>query len=256
MLEFDKIWVDVYNLDYLVVNWAVKPSAEDISLYRFSVWRSDSPDADFAMVCDGLQNTFSYKDTSVDLYSKWRKFFYKIQLYLATDPATIVTSLVESNSTKPDPIALEIVRRNNLVLKNFVGVPSYVFIRRTWGQRCSNCWDPIKQRKTQSNCSICYNTGFVGGFFDPVSVNINYNPSPEMVRHANFEQQIDNTTAWMSNYPPISPKDIIVENGRKRWRVVQVNHTEKKRLVLHQIFSLTQVNLNDIEYKLLIPGAE
>jgi hypothetical protein len=256
MLEFDKIWVDVYNLDYLVVNWSIKPTIEDINLYRFSVLRSNSPSDSFEAVADGLVNTFSFKDAGVNLYSKWRKFFYKVKCYLASDPSQVITSTVEFNATKPDPIALEIVRRNNLLLKNFVGVPGHIYIRRTWGQKCTNCWDPIKQRKLQSNCSLCLNTGYVGGFFNPISINVNFNPSPELVRHAHFEQQIDTTTAWMSNYPPVSPKDVIIENGKKRWRVVQVNQTQKKRLLVHQIFSLTQVNLNDIEYSLVVPGVE
>jgi len=256
MLAFDRIWIDCYNLDYVVVNWAIKPTNEDISLYHFSILRSDSPDSNFAEVYNGLVNVFSYKDTSANLYSKWRKFFYKVRCILISDPTKFVDSLVESNATKPDPIAVEIIRRNNLLLKNFVGVPSVVYIRRSWGQHCPNCWDEIKQRKTQSNCAVCYNTGYVGGFFDPVEVNVNYNPSPEMIRQAHFEQQIDTTTAWMSNYPPISPKDVIIENGRKRWRVVQVSKTEKKRLLVHQIFSLAQINLNDIEYKLVMPEAE
>lgn len=256
MLDFDKSWVDVYNLDYLVVNWAIKPTTEDISLYRFAIWRSDSPSGNFTKIVDGLTNVFSYKDTSVNLYSKWRKFFYKVHCYLTSDPTKNVFSSVEYNATKPDPVAVEIVRRNNLLLKNFVGVPAHVYIRRTWGQRCTNCWDAIKQRKTQSNCALCFNTGFVGGFFDPVSVQMNFNPSPEMIRHAQFEQQLDTTTAWMSNYPPVSPKDVIIENGKKRWRIVQVNQTQKKRLLVHQIFSLAQVNLNDIEYTLAVPGAE
>jgi hypothetical protein len=256
MLIFDRIWIDCYNLDYIVVNWAIKPTNEDISLYSFGVWRSDSPDGNFSEVYSGLTNVFSYKDTSVNLYSKWRKFFYKVRCSLSSDPTQYVDSLVESNATKPDPIAVEIIRRNDLVLKNFVGVPAIIYIRRTWGQHCPNCWDSIKQRKTQSNCAVCYNTGYVGGFFDPISVNINFNPSPELIRHAQFELQVDTTTAWMSNFPPVSPKDIIIENGKKRWRVVQTNQTQKKRLLVHQVFSLTQVNLNDIEYKLPIPGAE
>jgi len=256
MLEFDTVYVECFDLDSLVVGWSIKPTTEDISLYRFSVWRSNTPEVDFTKVMDGLQNRFAYKDPDVDLKSKWRKFFYKIQAYLASDPTRLVWSKSANSDAKPDPISLEIIRRNNLLLKNVVGNKGYAFVRRTWGQKCEACWDAIKQRKLQSNCAVCYNTGWVNGFFDPISLNINFNPPPELVRHAQFEMQPEQTVAWCSNFPPLSPKDIVVESGRNRWRIVQISKTEKRRTLVHQVLQLTKINPQDIEYTLKTPGGE
>jgi len=256
MLEFDSVYVECYDLDALIAGWVIKPTIEDISLYRFSVWRSNTPDTGFTKVVDGLQNLFAYKDADIDLKSKWRKFYYKVQVYLASDLTKLVWSKVTSSNLKPDVYALEIIRRNNLLLKNFVGQSTYAFVRRTWGQRCTACWDAIKQRKTQSNCAVCFNTGWVGGFFDPINLNVNFNPPPEMIRHAQFEIQPEQTVAWCSNFPPLSPKDILVESGRNRWRIVQISKTEKRRTLVHQVLQLTKINPQDIEYTLKIPGSE
>ena len=260
MLEFNDLEVSVYNLDYLVVSWSIKPTTETISDYRFSVWRSNNPDGDFRQIVDDLDSVFVYKDADVKLKSKWRKYYYKVKI-TAVPPAVLDPHFSdeigpESNDKEPDAIAVEIVRRNELLLKNFVGVPTNVFIRRTWGQRCPECWDVIKNRKLKSQCSVCYNTGFVGGFHTPVETQVNFNPSPEMIRSASFEMQPDQTAGWCSNYPPLSPRDIIVEDGRKRWRVVNVSKTEKLRTMVHQVLQLVRINQNDIEYKMYMPGTE
>lgn len=259
MLEFAALDVQCYNLDYLVVNWSVLPTTEDLGIYGFSVWRSESPAGPFAEVRSGLVDTFSYKDPDLELRSKWRKFYYRVRCYQLADPTQYVDSDVASQATQPDPIALEIVRRNDEILltPRFAGVRAYVFTRKTWGRRCTNCWDPIKQRKTESNCPICFNTGFTGGFCPAVPIYMSFSPSQEMVRHGGFtEQQVDDTYGWLSNYPLVNNKDVIVQDGRLRWRIKGVGTTKKLGLVLHQTVQLTRINANDIEYQLAIPGAE
>ncbi|MEN6550136.1 MAG: hypothetical protein ABFE07_29175 [Armatimonadia bacterium] len=259
MLEFATIDVQCYNLDYLVVNWSILPTAEDITLYTFSVWRSESPEGPFAEIRSGLVNVFSHKDPDLALFSKWRKFYYRVRCSLTADAAQYVDSAVESNGTRPDAVDLEIVRRNDEILltPRYAGVRAYVFLRKTWGQRCTNCWDAVKQRKTESNCPVCFNTGFLGGFYPAVPIYMNFSPSQEMVRHGGFtEQQVDDTYGWLSNYPLVNNKDVIVQDGRLRWRIKGVASTKKLGLVIHQTVQLTRINLNDIEYKLPIPGAE
>lgn len=256
MLEFDSLTVDCWNLDYLVVSWSIKPTVEDVSLYTFTVWRSNSPEGPFAKIVDGLVDTFVYKDPSVNLKSKWRKYYYKVQVDPHNDPLRSPWVGPESQQDKPDVIATEIIRRNDLLLRNFTGKDASLYIKRTWGQRCSECWDQIKQRKLKSDCLVCYNTSFVGGFFTPIPIKINFSPSAEMVRQANFESQPDSTNSWMSNYPLVSSKDIIVEDGNIRWRVGPVSFTQKLRVRVHQVMQLVRVNQNDIEYSLVIPGTE
>jgi len=256
VLELNSLKVDCWNLDYLSVSWSIKPTVEDVGMYTFSVYRSNSPEGPFSLIQGGLVNTFVFKDPSVNLKSRWRKYYYKVLVDPHNDPHYSPWIGPETKQDKPDVIAREIIRRNNILLKNFVGIDAQLYIRKTWGQRCCICWDPIKQRKVKSSCEVCYNTSFVGGFFDPIPFKINFSPSPEMIRHANFEKQPDATNAWTTNYPQISPKDIIIEDGCKRWRVIQPSFTQKKRVKVHQVLQLTGVNHNDIEYKLPLIGAE
>lgn len=256
MLELNSLTVDCWNLDYLVVSWSIKPTVENVGDYTFSVYRSNSPDGPFKQIAGPLVNVFVYKDPSVNLKSRWRKYYYKVKVDPENDPLYSPWIGPGFKRDQPDVIAREIVRRNELLLRQFVGIDAQVYIRKTWGQRCCECWDPIKQRKLQSNCLVCYNTGFVDGFFAPIPIKINFSPSPEMIRQANFEQQPDATDAWMSNFPQISPGDVIIEDGCVRWRVAQASFTQKKRVKVHQVLQLVGINRNDIEFKLPLIGAE
>jgi len=54
----------------------------------------------------------------------------------------------------------------------------------------------------------------------------------------------------MGYWPPLKPRDLIVEGENIRHRVNQVNFTQKSRAVLHQEVAVYQIPKTDIEYKL------
>jgi len=256
MLIFDRTYITGFSRDFIIVNWTIKPTNDTISSFKFTIYRSSSTDGPWVIVGDDIINDFSFKDASVDLISEWRKYYYKIRVTEIAIPANFAETAPFVNEVQePDRIAEEIIRRNEIILNSddFVGRDVYVFIRKTYGQHCTGCWDYIKQRKVSSECRICFNTGYVGGYFTPVRTRMNINPSSDTVRHAQFEMQPNQTAGWMSNVPLISPADIVVEDNMSRWRVVQVQKTEKRRVVVHQTLLFTKVNRSDIEWELPIP---
>jgi len=249
MLEIYDVKVNFYNIKYLTVSWKIKPTTEDISLYTFSVKRAQSPDGPFNEI-KTLSEQFVYHDTDINLEHKYREFYYKIRVYETADPSNYLESDFAYLPNKPDVYAAEIIRRNNLLLKNYVGVECYIYIIKTYGQLCANCFDYVKHRRRTSDCPVCFHTSYVGGYFGPIISRVNFNPSQKMIQQSGFEMMPDNTAAWMSNYPPLKPKDVIIENGSRRWRVVEQSQTEKKRIPVHQMLQLSQINRTDIEYQL------
>jgi len=249
MLEIYDADVQFHSVKYLTVRWKIKPTTEDISLYTFRVLRSRSAEGEYNKIID-LKEQFVYHDADLEMSSKYRQFFYKIMVYEDLDPTNFMMSDVAYLPQKPEKIAAEIIRRNDLLLRTRIGVPCLIYNIKTWGQYCTNCFDHVKKRKRISNCPICYNTGFVNGYLGPIGAFVNFNPSQKMIRQAGFEMQPDNIAAWMGNYPPMNPKDIILESGVRRWRVVQQSETEMKRVPIHQMLQLIKINHSDIEYEL------
>lgn len=256
LLEIDKLSVRSFSLDFLTLDWRIKPTNRPIDDFTFSVFRSQSQeDTDFKKIKDGLKSVFNFHDPAASQASRWRQWYYKVR---ATEDTTALftESQIATNDEQPDRIGLSIARRNLLVLRRFVGIKSFVLQERTFGQRCNHCWDSVKQRRKQSGCRICFDTGFMGGFFTPIEALINYSPSPKQVQMMSFgERQPNQTPAWMSNFPEMKPRDLVIEqHDGRRWRVINVGTTRKRRAITHQNLLLVEINRSDVEWKIEIPN--
>ena len=151
-----------------------------------------------------------------------------------------------------DLVGLYVVDEHNFLMKDVVGVPSLVYQRRRGGLQCRTCFDPIQKKRLSSSCRVCYGTNWVGGFFNPIDVYIDYNPNPKNSVVEQFgETNMNETNALLSNYPVLSPGDVIKElaDGRM-WRVVSVAPTEKRRCLMLQMARLSEIKAGDIEYTL------
>ncbi|KKN61965.1 hypothetical protein LCGC14_0516430 [marine sediment metagenome] len=257
LLEFEQITVKTVSLDFLLVEWVVKPTNRPIDDFDFVVLRSQSPKGPFSVVSEELESIFAFADVHASQKARWRQWHYKVRV-IERDTEKFSESEIVTNSEKPDRIALAIIRRNNLLLRVKNGIDAFAFIERTFGQKCT-CMDPVKSRKRRSDCPICLGTTFVGGFLDPIQIKINVSPSPKVSQFANMgELQPNQTAAWMSNFPEIKQRDVIVEavaNGT-RWRVTRMTPTRKNRALVHQNLLLTEINRSDIEWKLELPTLE
>ena len=61
-----------------------------------------------------------------------------------------------------------------------------------------------------------------------------------------------NTTGKFGYYPPLKPRDIIVEPENRRWRVVKQTQTEHVRARIMQHFELHEIPPTDVEYSIPI----
>jgi hypothetical protein len=255
-----------FDIDSLTVSWEIDPIdkvAFDINNYEFRVYRSSSPEGPFDLLTKTpLVDQFSYEDTTINRRSFWRKFYYKIEaLDLSSNNTT--SSIVHRAEVSPTLasqmlIGLEIARRERLLLggagttPGFVGVRCAAFVRRTFGQHCAECWDDLLERKVSDKCTRCFGASYVGGYYDPIATYFNFNPSPQTSQIANFgEIQSSEADCWTTNYPLLSPGDLIIEPNNRRWRVQRVHMTEMLRVPIRQMVRLMEINRSDVEY--LIP---
>jgi hypothetical protein len=91
----------------------------------------------------------------------------------------------------------------------------------------------------------------VRGDLTPIESWISIDPDPKSEQNLNVgATQQSNTTARMGFFPPVKPRDLVVEPENQRWRVVQVTQTEQLRVPVHQELQLHKVPVTDIEYKI------
>lgn len=255
MLELVSLKAKIERLNVIAVSWEIKDTDDDLGAFHFTLGRSNSPGGPFESIAGTMTNVYQFFDKTQQMKSNYRKFYYRLTI---TDSRTQekLQSQVVAPEAQPDFFLLEIRRRNDLYLRRFVGVPSAILIAKTFGQRCKTCWDTVKMRQRSSNCRTCFNIGYVGGYFPQINTYTNFSPNPELVQLLETgEMDTNNTNMWMSSFPLLSPRDIIVEFPlNKRWRVVTVGKTERLRATSRQIAQVVEVNRNDVEY--LLPVSE
>lgn len=258
-LTFKNLLVRGFSLDFLEVTWEIEDTTLDPHDFQLEIFRSESPMGPWDQVAGPFEDRYRFVDNRVNLLDRWRQLYYKIVSTEKVDTANVAESDAFTFHAKPDLIAAEIQRLERLVWEEFAGRRCFIFPVRTFGYRCPHCYDgPGKgkghtSQRTRSHCLTCYGTSFVRGYFDPIEIFIQVDPSPKanQVLPIAERQQVD-TSARLPNFPLVKPRDIIVETENRRWRVVRVTPTERLRSVVHQELVLHEIAKGDVEFQLPI----
>lgn len=252
MIEIGSLKVENFVLDELVVSWQVEIDPEENILdYEMFVLRSESPEGDFETVSPGLFDTYVFVDSEISTQAKWKQFYYKILAVDINGNQFFSEAKASSIATDLNLVGLEIARRNNILLKEYTGVKCHLLIMRKWGQYCTECWDSLKKQVRKSNCKTCYGVGRTGGYFKPIyPFYVQINSYGKSIDHANIgDQEPVQTNAWASNFPILSPGDIIVAPGNIRWRISGINDTTQLGTTVRQLMQLYYIDRSNIEYE-------
>lgn len=250
MLEIRNLKAASFDLGYMDLSWEVSPTQEDIWEYRFVVERSESSMGPWEQVSLEFTDRYFFRDITAIKNNRYTFFYYRIKI--KHQPTSVEKfSDVISQQAKPDLIACEVRRLEHLLFREYIGRRCFLFPRRTFGQRCPSCYDPISKQQLHDRCPTCFDTTFVRGFLDPIQIWMQFDPSPRSTELAEImETQQENTSGRALAYPQLKPRDIIVEAENRRWRVVRVSLTERLRAPLHQELVLHALPLGDIEWEL------
>jgi hypothetical protein len=263
--------IEVYSLDrdLLTVSWEITPTSETLSDYTIAVLRSGAPGGPYTVVSqemDASQVSF-FEDRGVNLLSKWREHYYRIRVtdtgdsstqeYGSTDPQRVIQDGVDPQgvvmAAPPDLIAVEAIRRFQLILDEYNAREVLLLKRRSWGQRCTDCVDPLTNRRTKSDCKSCYGTMWTGGYFYPQKTRVLKPPHKVMVQaHQLFEMEPKDAVMWINGYRRVTPRDLIIDTENNRWRVIAIARSEKGQALTRQTVQVRQLSRDQIEYGLPI----
>jgi hypothetical protein len=247
-VEVRKLRVRSLDIDFHEISWEIESlsSSVDIFDYTFTVLRSGGAEGPYEEITPALEDTFLFIDNNIPVGNIYRQIFYKIRVTEKSSGATKDFGPVQ-REPDPDLIALELRKHMNLLFREFAGRRCWVFPIRTFGQRCE-CFNTTLQKRTRSRCLTCYDTGFVRGYFSPIEAFMSIDPSASGYQQTNVgELQQQNTTARMGYFPPLKPRDLVVEGENNRWRIVQVTQTEHSRASILQEVQIHRIPTHDIE---------
>lgn len=259
MINVTKISVRSFDLDHLDIFWEIDRVAgprrdedrHEIFDYEFYVLRSgDSAVGPYSTIAGPFRDQYMMRDIQVSLIHKWREYYYKIRVVHVPSGETKEFGPAASLSPEPDLIAAEIIRQEDVLFREFIGRKCWLFPKRTFGPLCT-CYDTTLQRRTRSGHALCYDTGFLGGFLNPIEVYVQIDPHGKSTQSTSLgELQQNDTVGRMISFPPVSPKDILVEAENRRWRVLAVTPTQRLRANVRQELRLHEIPKSDIEYDL------
>ena len=251
MLKVSQFYARSFDLDHLDVFWEIEDFVGNVRQFDFYLRRSESGYGPWELLAGPFKDQYYFRDISTALLHKWRTLYYQLE----------VKDLVSGESAffgptaqlaEPDLIALEIMRQEDVLFREHVGRRNWLFPVRTFGARCT-CFDRVSGRRTKANCLNCYDTGYLGGFLSPIECFVQVDPNANSPSNTTYgEQQVNTTSARLISFPPVKPKDILVEAENKRWRVTTVATTQRLRAVVHQELTLHEIPRGDVEYKLPI----
>jgi len=203
---------------------------------------------------------YDYTDPSVDLLSEWENIYYRLKVQKGS---SVFYTTPSTFFAKPDFILMEIRRRNDLLLRDFItpknrwcGPNAAIYIRKQDGTRCTDCYDDVLEKRRILDCDTCRGTGWIGGYFGPIFRPVNFSPKQPQNHITEYGlDENENSQAWMGFDPILKPRDLVIEiNTNQRWRVVQSPRTEKLRRVAHQNLVLYKIGRDDPEYKIDVPA--
>lgn len=248
--------------DFLDITWKIEDTVENVLDFDFFIQRSESSQGPFDTIGGPLVDSFDFKfrDVRAPQYNRGRQHVYRIEarhrLTGEVEPSTTVQPLAAA-----DLITQEIRRCEILRLKEFAGRLVFVFPRRTFGQRCANCWDEIKKKQKVDKCAECFDTSFARGYLKPIQTLMQLEPD---IGRAGQSERITDLGKTQHNIitgrapilPILKAKDMVIEAENVRWRIVGVVDYQHMRSPVAQQITLLQIPDSDVEYRIPLSGID
>jgi len=263
-IKFKKVTADIrgiYKISRILLRWELEHTNQNLKNLVFNVFRGESPSElkqinPLPLPAAGRNE---YIDYTALLKDVTKTYYYQLQaneLNCGRIIQTFSSDIIELEDT-PDLMSLYILEEHLFAHQYVYGVPALIYTKKTEGPRCE-CWDEVLKRVIKSNCSKCKGTGFIGGYYPPVSVWMDFSPPPKQVAIADWgERQVKQTDIQFTDYPTLQIGDIILQcKPFNFWRVDMTHYTEKNQVTILQMARVSAVNRSDIEYTIEVPLGE
>lgn len=244
---FDRILVIPSTLDGAQVSWELDTrNFKDAGPYNFTLQWAENNNASYIDVAGPTSGNFLV-DNERRLFSKLPYSVYRIKLVTAQDEYYSDPEPILGKWNRHDYLlAKDIVRREFVRLKKFTGTQGLYLGRKQWGTACNNCLDELTGMPTQAHCTVCYGTGYIGGYYTPVEFwvtedTINMREQTDPNRNVTSDQvQMVRVVAA----PYLTAKDVWINTTTdERWFV----ESKKELAVIRGRPLVTAVELRKVE---------
>ena len=227
MLALKNERVVSYSIEYNDVYWEIESTREDLQEYDFFLERSEAEGGPWDQIAGPMIDIFYVRDNDVPKISHTRRLFYRVRVQNRVSGKELIGGAV-SQEGELSLDAQEIVRLEQVLFQEFNGVQTWLYPRRSFGQRCPQCFDRVLNKRTDDSCPTCFGTSFSGGFHSPVEVfaqidqtNVTEQVSPQLHTQTFFYGMRCGPT------PFVKPLDLLIDNQNRRYRIIDVQTTSR-----------------------------
>lgn len=236
----------------LLVSWTASSSP----VIGYSVYRALSSLGPFDLLQSGISVDFFmditadqrqrtdywYAVTATDLTGESLMSESANQIPFARiSSAEELTRLGEQAEMNHRLILAEVVRRNEFLLRRGGEVVD-IYIRKTAGTKCSNCYDPVRNQPKFPECPVCFGTTYEGGYesFNGVLAKIEpYRDNRELME-AGFKWRVT-PRSWITTYPLVRPGDILVRHlNNRRYEMQNIDVKLSRGIITRQEFDIME----------------
>ena len=226
---FDRIRVWPLVAGDTRVEWTVHPQFTDPLPHTFQLQMGHTSNPEADDWCDvGLSvvNGFFAIDPSQRIHGKFQWTHYRIVMTTVNGIYASKPQHAMGDLSKRDWLrAREILRMENIRLRKEAGQEGYLLKRKLFGTVCT-CLDTMTKEVRDPNCTECFGTGFIGGYFDPYPCFYVELDTHGHRSHQDDKQQrgtvddLPRVRARMLNIPQVFSYDVWVDrDSDNRWVV-------------------------------------
>lgn len=251
------ITITVYPYWYkqITLEWNIPAEWGAVS---FLVYKSEIENGQYTQLTPTYldSSTKFYKDTSTQDVSKFNRSWYIVEAALPDGRRVQSQPTTWGGRRLPfvEIRAQEIQRREWLLLNRFTGVQSYILRRKTYGKRCSNCWNYDLQKVVKDKCPVCMGTSFEGGYFQAIRTLLQYDTNPNDIEMTYFGKWESNELmAWTIAFPEMRARDLIYRlPDAALFKISDWANTELQTVTIRQMLKLTQLDKDSPEYNAVL----
>lgn len=251
MLEVKNVKVLPFNIEFMEIVWEISNTSEDILDYDFYVLRSEAEEGPFDTIAGPLVDVYRVRDSSVHAITTHRIYYYKIKTRNRVTGEEKEFGPFDIEGI-PNLIAVEMIRRETAVLlPEFAGTKFWLFPRKTFGQRCPNCYDEVLQKKLSERCTTCWGTTYSGGYHYPTEF-WGQMDMPQQQEQVSLEdhKQPKMARLRLGPSPGVKPMDLIIDYKNFRYKVVNVSGTSLNGVAVRQDLQIVMLEKGCVEDKI------
>ena len=242
--------------------WEIAGGFNDPGPWSFIVQKGPTAKGPWENISPKLVNVIAWRDEGgKNLVGKSNTLYFRVQM--KTPRGTYSSHAVQPYGDLPRReylLAREIIRRETLRARVLAGVECDLYIRSTFGPRCTFCVDPVTGDVRDSHCKKCLGTGRYPAYFGPHRMMLSFSPDAAHSKNNSNDGTHETRTfeALAIGNPVIKKGDVIVDLRQDKRYVVGIASvvSEVRRVACLQRIGFDEAPLSDPIYRLGNEGCD